>query len=90
MTRKPATTVAGRRRQIRLAQVAFAGAASVATFALFGAAAPSASPQFPQATPIVGGNGGFATNDDGADSTFVNDNGQTSGDIFQQNAQDQN
>jgi hypothetical protein len=26
---------------------------------------------------------------DGGDDNFVNDNGQTSGDIFQQNAQDQ-
>jgi hypothetical protein len=31
--------------------------------------------------------GGFATD---GDENFVNDNGQTSGDIFQQNAQDQN
>jgi hypothetical protein len=50
-------------QQIRVIQVLFAGAATVATLVLFS---------------------GFAT-DDG----FVNDNGQTSGDIFQQNAQDQ-
>jgi hypothetical protein len=90
MTRNQAAAADARRRQIRLAQVAFAGAAT-ATLVLFGAAtSASASPQVPRAAPILGDHGGFATNDDGADSTFVNDNGQTSGDIFQQNAQDQN
>lgn len=57
----------------------FAGAAAVATIALYTAA-------YPTVTPITNGHNVVA--DDG-DSNFVNDNGQTSGDIFQQNAQDQ-
>lgn len=55
----------------------------MATLALFG---PGPAAQLPQAAPL----GGFATNDDGADSNFVNDFGQTPGDVFQQNAQTQN
>jgi len=86
-----------RRRQIRLMQVIFAGAATVATLALFSAARPgdagtvvasgsmpATAPFGPQAAPSGAGAGGFATDDGG-----VNDNGQTSGDIFTQNAQDQ-
>lgn len=73
-------------------KVIFAGAATVATLALFGAARPVATEaaavpvglQFPQTAAGGPGNGGFATDDNG-----VNDNGQTSGDIFTQNAQDQ-
>jgi hypothetical protein len=59
----------------------FAGAAAIATFALFGTA------QHVQGdTAIASPAGGFAIDDPG---NFVNDNGQTSGDIFTQNAQDQ-
>ena len=62
-------------------QVIFAGFATVATLALFGGA-PSG------ATVIASGPAAidpFATDD----TNFVNDQGQTSGDIFTQNAQDQ-
>jgi hypothetical protein len=79
-----------RRRQIRLMQVIFAGAAAVAALTLFGAARPGCGDtavatglQFAQTPPDWAGAGGFAT-DEG-----VNDNGQTSGDIFTQNAQNQ-
>jgi hypothetical protein len=73
-------SVGGRRRQIRLMQMIFAGAATVAALAtLFGAQhRPTAL-----SAPVAGG---FATDD----TNFVNDQGQTSGDIFTQNAQDQN
>jgi hypothetical protein len=75
-----------------------AGAATVASLALFGTGpgdstalpAPALAPvgaQLPQTAPNAVGDGGFAA--DGTDNTGVNDNGQTSGDIFQQNAQDQ-
>ena len=81
-----------RRRQIRLIQVTFAGAAAVATLALSSTARPgdvatAAAPfgqQLHQSAPGGAGAGGLATDDGG-----VNDNGQTSGDIFTQNAQDQ-
>ena len=79
-----------RRRRIRLAQLVFAGAATAATLVLFSAAqptgtTPAAAPGSVQlvAAPSGLGAGGFAT-DEG-----VNDQGQTSGDIFTQNAQDQ-
>jgi hypothetical protein len=87
MTNNPAGT---RRRQIRTTQLVLAGAATVATLALFAAAHPAAAEAAPVgsqiqlAAPSVPGGGGFATDDGG-----VNDNGQTSGDIFTQNAQDQ-
>jgi hypothetical protein len=81
------------RRQIRLLQVVFAGAAAVAAFALFSAAQPGgaatvATPATAHlaAAPNMAGAGGFPTDDNG---NSVNDNGQTSGDIFTQNAQDQ-
>jgi hypothetical protein len=83
-----------RRRQIRVMQLIFAGAATVATLALFSAAQPSgAAPVAAAASvrlvaaPSGAGAGGFAT--DGFGDGGVNDNGQTSGDIFTQNAQDQ-
>jgi hypothetical protein len=60
------------------ARVIFAGAATIATLSLF--TAPLA-----QAAPSTGSGGRVVTVDDGG----VNDNGQTSGDIFTQNAQDQ-
>lgn len=103
MTNTPSTpshdipAAAARRRQIRAMQLLFAGAAAVATLALFGAAQPgntsvrladAATPlNSPTATSITnggGGAGGFIAVDEG-----VNDQGQSSGDIFQQNAQDQ-
>lgn len=73
-----------RRRRIRAAQLTFAGAAAAAALALFGAAQPTGS-----ATVFASGQSAgapFATDD----TNFVNDQGQTSGDIFTQNAQDQN
>ncbi|MCW2664049.1 MAG: hypothetical protein JWP83_5201 [Mycobacterium sp.] len=72
-----------RRRQIRVAQLIFAGAATVAALALF-----SASPHVEPGTVVASGPSAtapFATDD----TNFVNDQGQTSGDIFTQNAQDQ-
>ena len=84
-----------RRRQIRLLQLIFAGAATVAAFALFSTAQPGSAATFATpgtlhlaAAPNVAGVGGLAT--DGFDGTAgVNDNGQTEGDTFTQNAQDQ-
>jgi hypothetical protein len=85
-----------RRRQIRLMQVLFAGAATVATLALFSAGpsdttnvvasgpppATVTGPQLPQAAPIASGAAGniIAVDDD---------TNPSSGDIFTQNAQDQ-
>lgn len=62
-------------------RVIFAGAATVATLALFGGAHDGGAvvASGPSATAP------FATDD----TNFVNDQGQTSGDIFTQNAQDQ-
>jgi hypothetical protein len=86
-----------RRRQIRVAQMVFAGAATIATFALFSAAQPGdagtavASGSVPATAPVglqaapAGASPVVVDVDDGG----VNDNGQTSGDIFTQNAQDQ-
>ena len=76
-------------------QLIFAGVATVAAFALFSAAQPgcAASVATPgavhlAAAPNMAGVGGLAT--DGFDGTSgVNDNGQTEGDTFTQNAQDQ-
>ena len=65
-------------------QLIFAGAATVATLAL-SSAALATGPQSAQSAPSAAVVGGFATDD----TNFVNDNGQTSGDIFTQNAQDQ-
>ena len=71
--------------------VMFAGAAAIATLTLLDAAPPSGAgtvvasgSQVLQAPPS-GTRAGIITVDDGG----VNDNGQTSGDIFTQNAQDQ-
>jgi hypothetical protein len=65
----------------KMMQVTLAGAATVAALALFGAAGPGNS------TSVAAGPAGarIIAVDDGG----VNDNGQTSGDIFTQNAQDQ-
>jgi hypothetical protein len=95
-----------RRRQIRVIQVIFGGAAAVAALTLFSAApstnpgnpvasgtvrlvdqstsAPATVPSGPQATLSGSGSASFIAVDDG-----VNDQGQSSGDIFTQNAQDQ-
>jgi len=107
MTTKPFTTdghdvinsADTRRRQIRVAQLIFAGAAAIATLALFSAASPgnagtalasgsvsATAPVSVQATPITVGGSVIAVDDTGGG---VNDQGQTSGDIFTQNAQDQ-
>jgi hypothetical protein len=87
-----------RRRQIRLMQVLFAGAATVATLALFSAGpsdtnnavasgpAPAAAsgPQSPQAASLGSGAAGniIAVNDDDVFNP-------SDGDVFTQNAQDQ-
>jgi hypothetical protein len=107
MTNKPFTTdgrdvinsADTRRRQIRVAQLMFAGAAAIATLALFGTASPgnagtalasgsvsATAPVSVQATPSTVGGSVIAVDDTGGG---VNDQGQTSGDIFTQNAQDQ-
>lgn len=65
----------------KIVHVTLAGAATVAALALFGGAQPS--------EPAAVAGGARIVNVDNGDENFVNDNGQTSGDIFQQNAQDQ-
>jgi hypothetical protein len=55
--------------------------AAAAAALVFGAAQPGVSAAVASGPRIV--------NVDNGDENFVNDNGQTSGDIFQQNAQDQ-
>jgi hypothetical protein len=67
----------------KLIPAALAGAATVSALALFSGAQPGESPTImagPSSAHII-------TVDDGDGN--VNDNGQTSGDIFTQNAQDQ-
>jgi hypothetical protein len=87
MTHKRPTNSDSRRRQVRLAQVLFAGVATVATLALCNAARPGGPESVVASAPGAVSSGGFAA--DNGDENFVNDNGQTSGDIFTQNAQDQ-
>jgi hypothetical protein len=58
----------------------FAGTAVIATILLYGVAHQHVSPSISSHAVVTA---------DGGDDNFVNDNGQTSGDIFQQNAQDQ-
>ncbi|HEY0226269.1 MAG TPA: hypothetical protein VGC05_07690 [Mycobacterium sp.] len=70
-------------------QLIFAAAATVASLALFGTAQPGGSavasgPAQAGTSVAQTTGGGFIGVDDG-----VNDQGQTSGDIFTQNAQDQ-
>lgn len=85
-----ATPADARRRQIRAMQLLFAGAAAVATLALFGAAQPGdstvsvASSGAPHVSTNGGGGAGGvkAVNDDDV-------NNPDSGDVFTQNAQDQ-
>ncbi|MCV7100195.1 hypothetical protein [Mycobacterium palustre] len=66
-------------------QLIFAGVATVATLALCNVAQAGAAPTAIVSAPSATA-GGFAADDPG---NSVNDNGQTSGDIFAQNAQDQ-
>ena len=83
-------------------QVMFAGAATIAALTLFSAASPGSAetamasvsagpstPFSPQSPPAASGmvGGRVIAVDDNGDS--VNDQGQTSGDVFTQNAQDQ-
>jgi hypothetical protein len=69
-----------RRRHILAAPALFAGAAATAALALFSAApGGDAGAVGPSATVPLPTD----------DTNFVNDNGQTSGDVFTQNAQDQ-
>jgi hypothetical protein len=65
------------------ASVLIAGAATIASLALFGAASPSTA----EAAPASVSGHIIPVNDD--DGWSVNDQGQTSGDTFIQNAQDQ-
>lgn len=80
----------------------FGGAATIATLTLFSAASPASAetatasvpagastPSSPQSPPAASGTVGgrvIAVDDNG---NSVNDQGQTSGDVFTQNAQDQ-
>ena len=72
-----------RRRHILAAPALFAGAAATAALALF-SAAPGGDAG---AVVAVGPSATVPLPTD--DTNFVNDNGQTSGDVFTQNAQDQ-
>jgi hypothetical protein len=65
----------------KIIHVTLAGAAAVAALALFSAAQPGNPASVAAGAPAAR----IVTVDDGG----VNDNGQTSGDIFTQNAQDQ-
>jgi hypothetical protein len=65
--------------KIRFAQMLFAGAATIGALALFNAGSP--------ATAVAAGPGLAPISTDGDDtSNWVNDLGQTSGDVFTQNA----
>jgi hypothetical protein len=93
------TNKRSRTRRVRVAQVIVAGAATIATHGLFSAvsagsaatavaAAPvgATASVSSQPAPIVAGGRVIAVDDNG---NSVNDQGQTSGDEFTQNAQDQ-
>jgi hypothetical protein len=72
------------------ARVIFVGAATIATLALFGAASPAGAATAPNTESgrvIVVDDDTSAPPDDTGGG--VNDQGQTSGDTFTQNAQDQ-
>jgi hypothetical protein len=71
----------------KMTQVTLAGAATVAALALFGGAHLGATATV--ASGPTGSGARIVVVDDNGDENFVNDNGQTSGDIFTQNAQDQ-
>jgi hypothetical protein len=66
-------------------QVILAGAGAVAALVLFGGAHPGAPATHAASGPSASGARIVSVDDDDG----VNDNGQTSGDIFTQNAQDQ-
>ena len=97
MTHNPSTpshdapVADARRRQIRAMQLLFAGAAAVATLALFGAAQPGGSAV--SVTASAGAQPHISIGGGGAGGVkAVNDDDNTnpdSGDIFTQNAQDQ-
>src|SRR5262245_22658814 len=70
-------------RQIRWLQILFAGAAAAAV-ALF-----NATPSVHAGAVAAAGSAPGITVSPVDDTNFVNDQGQTSGDIFTQNAQDQ-
>ena len=76
-------SVGARGRHIHATPALFAGAAAIATLVLFGAAPHDA----PDAVIAAGPSATAPLPMD--DTNFVNDNGQTSGDIFTQNALDQ-
>jgi hypothetical protein len=79
-----ASPAGARRRRVRVVELISAGAAAVAALALL-----TVSPSVDTAPIAASGPSAaapFATDD----TNFVNDQGQTSGDIFTQNAQDQN
>jgi hypothetical protein len=75
---------AARRRQIRWLQVLLAGAATAAAVALF-----NATPSVLAGAVVASGSAPGITVSPVDDTNFVNDQGQNSGDIFTQNAQDQ-
>ncbi|MGO9157202.1 hypothetical protein [Mycobacterium sp.] len=90
MTNTPSTgSTDTRHRQIRTAHAIFAGAATIATLALFSVAQPANAeagaapfaPQPAQTAPSTGGGGRVVAVDDNTNPS--------SGDIFTQNAQDQ-
>ncbi len=80
---QPINPAGARRRRVLAAQAVFAGAATIAALALF-----SAAPGRDAGAAVTGEPSAIAPllTDD---TDFVNDNGQTTGDIFTQNAQDQ-
>lgn len=73
-----------RRRQIRWMRPLFAGAAAAAAVALL-----SVTPSVVAGAVVASGSAPGITVSPVDDTNFVNDQGQTSGDIFTQNAQDQ-
>ena len=75
---------ASRCRQIRWLQLLFVGAAAAAAVALF-----NATPSVLAGAVVASGSAPGITVSPVDDTNFVNDQGQTSGDIFTQNAQDQ-
>jgi|ERR1700761_5310392 len=73
-----------RRRQIRWTRLLFAGALAAAAVALF-----SATPSVVAGAVVASRSAPGITVAPVDDTNFVNDQGQNSGDIFTQNAQDQ-
>lgn len=79
----PTNPAGAGRRRIYAAPALFAGAAAIATLVLF-----SPAPQAESDAVVAAGPSATAPLPTD-DTNFVNDNGQTSGDIFTQNGQDQ-